>query len=183
MISLRAEVRALVARHVAHQVAQELEQLCSEEPQIRIAPAPADRFVKLSAKGARIASDVSDWAAVCDLRTNLTWTRQVLDCGEVNHATAMEAAAAVRLFGATDWRAPTIEEQLSIIDYARAEPALDTTYFDGKHGWAWTSTPAKGLSGYAWGVALDDGSSGRLHQDGGGFVRAVRAGQQLDIGL
>lgn len=181
MNSLRADVRALVARHVA----RELQQIYSEDQPIEpVSPRPAPvRFTKLSASAARLAEDASNYAAVYDSRTRLTWTRQILSCGEVNHAEAMEAASAVRLFDATDWRAPTIEEQLSIIDYARVDPALDTAYFDGKHGWTWTSTEAKGLSGFAWGVDLYDGYSCRSHQNGDGFVRAVRAGQQLDFGL
>ncbi|MGH9644781.1 MAG: DUF1566 domain-containing protein [Terriglobales bacterium] len=191
MRSLRADLNELVARHVSrHPTARVLtliEQLCDVESPGEtqdLHRADIERFTKISTECERLPSSATDWAAVHDSRTNLVWTRQVLDCGEVGHAEAMKAASAVRLFrDCAAWRAPTIEEQLSIIDYGRSEPALDTRYFDGKFGWTWTSTPAKALSGCAWGVGLDGGGSGRLRQDAGGFVRAVCAGQQLAFGL
>jgi hypothetical protein len=99
----------------------------------------------------------------------------------VNHADAMRAAGAVKLLGASDWRAPTIQERLSIVDYARIDPALDTDYFDGSSVWEWTGTIAAAPSEYAWVVNSDGGLSYRYPQSGRGYVRAVRAGQQLGL--
>ncbi len=143
----------------------------------------AARFTRLGADGRPTANVEDDWVAVYDSKTNLTWTRRVLDCGAKPWADALKAASQVRLFGKDDWRAPTIEEQLSIIDYTRCDPAVDTSFFGGEAGWCWTSTPAASPAGYAWGVFLGDGDSGRVSQAGDDLVRAVRSGQQLGLSV
>jgi hypothetical protein len=141
------------------------------------------RFVKVSSAGRALPKSAQDWACVYDAESKLYWTRKVLPCGAVPWQRAMDECLDLDLLNAADWRAPTICEQLSIIDYERSEPALDTEYFDGEHGWTWTSTPAKALSGCAWSVALPNGTSYRFPQSYGYLVRAVRAGQTLDLGL
>lgn len=116
--------------------------------------------------------------AVHDRKTGLTWSAGPLLAGkDMNYADAMKACAALDLLGQKDWRAPTIEELLSIVDYTRCDPAVDTDYFEGPFGWAWSSTLAKAPAGGAWGVSLSNGYSYRLNTDGTNRVRAVRAGQ------
>lgn len=188
MSTFRNDLQDLVSRHVARAPTQRLlrlvESLSGEEasaaPQTRDAGTP--RFINLGADG-RPAAAGADWVAVYDTLTRLTWTRQVLDCGEVTHEAAMAAARDVRLFGHDDWRVPTIQEQLSIIDYTRCDPAVDTAHFDGPAGWCWTSTLAAAPAGCAWGVGLGSGGSYRYYQSFRFHVRAVRAGQALDLGI
>ena len=188
MSTFRNDLQDLVSRHVARAPTQRLlrlvESLSGEEaapaPQMRDESLP--RFINLGADG-RPAAAGAYWAAVYDTRTRLTWTRQALACGEVTHETAMAAARDVRLFGHEYWRAPTIQEQLSIIDYTRCDPAVDTAHFDGPAGWFWTSTLAAAPAGYAWYVDLGTGGSGRGYQGYHFLVRAVRAGQALELGI
>lgn len=191
MNTFQNDLKDLVSRHVARAPTQQLLRLVEslgsdDEPAAapnRTSDAVLPRFINLSAAGKPVAEG-ADWVAVYDTLTQLTWTRQVLDCGAVPHEKAMAAASAVRLFGYSDWRAPTIQEQLSIIDYTRYDPALDTAHFDGPADWCWTSTVAKYPSGYAWSVDLDDGNSFRDFQAFHFLVRAVRAGQLLlDLGI
>jgi hypothetical protein len=191
MNAFAKDIRNLIAQRLAvaadDDVIRLVAALCANDPVVEneaaYAVAASSRYTKIDAAGRPVAPSASDWVAVADAQTGLTWTRKVLDCGEVDHADAMKAAGAVRLFGATDWRAPTIQEQLSIIDYERFDPALDTTYFDGPAGWTWTSTLAKSPSDYAWSVDLTDGVSLRNPQSAHLRVRAVRASQQLVLGV
>lgn len=144
----------------------------------------AARFTKLLANGKPwLDPQDGECVAVYDSKTNLTWTRGVLE-GRRNWTESLAAAAAVRLFGKDDWRAPTLEERLSINDYTRHSPALDTEYFAQDSGWEWTSTPdAESPSVVAWFVGLGGGDSDRGLQSHVYRVRAVRAGQQFALGI
>lgn len=135
----------------------------------------AGRFTKLGSGGRPTSGD---HVAVFDSRTGLTWSAGPLLGGEdLTHAEALAACKALDLLGQKDWRAPTIEELISIIDYSRASPTVDTDVFAGPYGWTWSSTPASAPAGYAWDVYLNNGYSNHVHRDNHYRVRAVRAGQ------
>lgn len=135
------------------------------------------RFVNLDAAG---KPTIGEHVAVFDRKSNLTWSRGLVAGGSRNWKDSLAAAAAVRLLGKDDWRAPTLEERLSINDYTKHSPAIDTASFAKESGWEWTSTPdAESPSFYAWGVNLGVGGSFRDYQSNDCFVRAVRAGQAL----
>lgn len=137
--------------------------------------APTPRFINLDADG---KPTTGAHVAVLDNKTGLTWSAESLQSGkELNHADAMKACKSLDLLGYTDWRAPTIEELLSIVDYTRNAPAIHTDHFKGPSGWTWSSTLYTGASGYAWGVSLSSGYSYWFSQGGRLHVRAVRAGQ------
>jgi hypothetical protein len=114
-----------------------------------------------------------------DARTGLVWTRETLAGGRRKWADAKTAAADCRIGGFTDWRLPTIQELLSIVDYRRSEPAIDTA-FQCESTWYWSSTPsASSPSDFAWLVNFNGGYSGCYDQGYEGFVRAVRPGQLI----
>lgn len=145
------------------------------------------RFTKLLANGTRwLDPQDGECVAVYDSKTNLTWMSRLVAGDARNWKDSLTAAAAVRLFGKDDWRAPTIEERLSINDYTKHSPALDADYFEPseKSAWEWTSTPDASVpSGCAWFVNLSSGGAGRSGQGGHSQVRAVRAGQPLAFDL
>jgi Protein of unknown function (DUF1566) len=142
------------------------------------------RFVKLDAKGKPLPAAAPEWTATFDQEHKLIWTPRRLPCGAVNWKKAIAEAKKVRLCGWTNWAAPTRVQLLSIIDDTRHSPATNPAFFpDSQSGWEWTSTPyASSPAGCAWLVYFDGGNAGWSYQGGGGFVRAVRASQSLDIG-
>jgi hypothetical protein len=144
-------------------------------PKVPAAPKALARFVKLDAKG---NPTTGDHVAVHDSKTGLTWSAGPLQDGkDFTHADALKACTALSLAGHSDWRAPTIEELLSIVDYSRHSPAVSDV-FKGPYGWTWSSTvDASNPSGDAWSVFLHGGYSDRYSQSGRIHVRAVRAGQ------
>lgn len=163
-IAANETIEALSAGYAARQV-----------PIAGLAAGP--RFVNLGADG---KPTTGAHVAVYDRKTNLTWSRELVPGGSRNWKDSLAAAAAVRLLGKEDWRAPTLEERLSINDYTKHSPALDTAHFAKESGWEWTSTPdAEDPSFYAWGVGLGYGHSSRSFRSYRYLVRAVRAGQQL----
>lgn len=166
-IAANETIEAISAGHAARTTAPAL------------VPFPAEqRFVNLGADG---RPTTSDHVAVYDRKMGLTWLRGLVAGGPRNWKDSLAAASAVRLFNKEDWRAPTLEERLSINDYTKHSPALDTEHFAKESGWEWTSTPdAESPSDYAWNVNLGNGNSNRNNQSNHNFVRAVRAGEGQD---
>lgn len=107
----------------------------------------------------------------------LHWS-PTLDCGRVDHTGALKAIAKLNeqaFQGHTDWRLPEIHELLSLVDYIRADPAIDTERFpDTESAWYWTATPYAGVSGAAWVVNFLNGSAYWCDRNLDAFVRAVR---------
>jgi hypothetical protein len=138
------------------------------------------RFTNLDTNG---RPTTGEHVTVRDNRTGLEWTAAPIEGGKgYEHAAAMKACATLTLGGHKDWRAPTIQELLSIIDYGRKDPAVDPEHFKGPYGWTWTSTPYAGNpSGAAWLVYLLDGYSLWFLHGLDFHARAVRAGQQLGL--
>ena len=143
--------------------------LCSTEIEIAQAvPVTASRF--------ETRNDV-----VIDHHTGLMWDRKTMPGGRMPWAKAKEACSLYDLGGYNDWRLPTIRELLSLVDYERHEPAIDTSTFQCESAWYWSSTPYNPSPGdYARGVGFYDGYALWFGQDGGGFVRACRAGQSVE---
>jgi Protein of unknown function (DUF1566) len=144
--------------------------LCTDEVEIAqaVAPASASRF---ETRG----------NLVIDHHTGLMWDRQTMPGGRMPWAKAKEACSLYDLGGYMDWRLPTIRELLSLVDYQRHDPTIDTNTFQCESAWYWTSTPyAPSPGDFAWGVGFSGGFAGWVGQGYGGFVRACRAGQSVE---
>ena len=118
---------------------------------------------------------------VLDRLTGLMWSRTTLPGGRKSWSDAKAAASSMTLGSHTDWRLPTVRELLSLVDYERHDPAIDTTMFQCESAWYWSSTPyAPSPGDYAWNVNFDNGYASWGLQSGSGFVRAVRVGQSVE---
>ena len=136
------------------------------------------RFIRIGADGRPVDRDDEPHVAVYDVRRDLTWSRANVGSERLNWKDADAACRSLNLAGHQDWRLPTIQELLSIVDYERKEPAIDTALFDCEPSWYWTSTPAAASpAAHAWIVNFYDGNSDWLNRDYGYYVRAVRPGQ------
>ena len=107
---------------------------------------------------------------------NLLW-HTATSRDRLKHKDAEAYCAALRTAGHADWRLPTIQELLSLVDYTRHDPAIDTDKFpDTQSNWYWSSSPdASSPADYAWFVYFNYGAAACGDRDGTAFVRAVRS--------
>ena len=121
-----------------------------------------------------------------DTDTGLMWQRfnlgQVFENGQatgdaqrLNFDDALKEASECEHLGFKDWRVPTIKELLSIVDYERFNPAIDTNVFLGAvPDYYWSSSPVTDVSGNGWVVDFYDGYDDWYGKHYGNFVRLVR---------
>ena len=125
--------------------------------------------------------------------TSLMWKKCVqgrsgTDCTTGSSTTftwqnALKAAVADTTGTYTDWRLPSRNELLSIVETGCSSPAINTTLFPltPGSGTFWTSTPTQVDSpDDAWGVVFNNGSLARRSKSASYYVRLVRAGQAHD---
>jgi hypothetical protein len=188
MNAFRNDLRALVSRHVAAAPMGRVLDLVDTLSRPDISEvglsnfAPMPRFVRLAGDGEPWLDEKDgEHVAVHDHNTGLIWSAGII--GEADWEGAKKLASGCRLMGKDDWRLPTVQELLGLIDYERYEPAVDPGFFKGPYGYTWSSTVAKSPSGCAWDVDLSGGGSSRGYRSGRIHVRAVRAGQSLGLGI
>jgi hypothetical protein len=122
-------------------------------------PAPASPGKLAADQIAESYTDNGDMT-VTDNVTKLMWQQNV-DTNYRTQTVAIQQCASLSLAGYHDWRLPTQIELLSIVDYTRANPCLDATYFPGTPAYAfWSSTPYTPSNAFAWGVTFDYGTEG-----------------------
>ena len=115
-----------------------------------------------------------DQDTVTDSRTGLMWQRHTSE-KSFNLAEAKQYAAKLRLGGYEDWRVPTKEELLNIVDRTRTNPAIDIEVFPNTPSeYFWTVSPDAYSSSYAWIVYFSYGSSNDYGVSYNGRVRCVR---------
>ncbi len=110
-----------------------------------------------------------------------TWTGSTCS-GTASTFTGDAAKVLTSTFaGQTDWRVPTEEELLSLVDYSRYSPAINPTLFPNTSASYFWSASADAYSfSYAWSVRFDDGSAWNSDKSHAYQVRFVRAGQSFD---
>lgn len=96
-------------------------------------------------------------------------------CDTERYVITVNESYGASLCGAHDWRMPTVNELLSIVDYSKFGPAIDATYFpNSPSGHTWSSSPHASSNDYAW-VVYADGSAGNGVRSNGNYVRLVRS--------
>lgn len=188
--TIESELRGVASRHLdrasSTQLLSLIEQLIQSPPAIPTSPSESFTFIA-EPRFVRLASDGDAWldtsdgehVAVRDHLTGLEWSAGTI--GEAGWEGAKKLATDCTLLGKNDWRLPTVQELLGLVDYERWDPVVDPEFFRGPYGYTWSSTSRKGPSGYAWDVGLGNGNSGWSGQSSLHRVRAVRAGQSLSL--
>ena len=133
---------------------------------------------------ARSYTDNSD-GTITDNSTGLMWKKcseglSGSDCETgsattMNWTTATSTCESDETAGYTDWRLPNIKELLSIVDYGKVYPAIDTDVFPATVGdYYWSSTAYFGLPNISWSVDFYDGNTGYGAKGDVDYVRCVR---------
>lgn len=119
-----------------------------------------------------------DGKVVVDQATGLIWQQAGSD-GYISYKGAHGYVAELnrnKRSGFDDWRLPTLEEAMSLLEPEKRDGLYLDPVFDRKQQWIWTTDYPD--AGAAWVVAFNDGGC----YDGArvnyyGYVRAVRSGQ------
>lgn len=86
--------------------------------------------------------------------------------------------SSLMLDGYSDWRLPSVQELLNIIDLGKYNPAIDTTFQNTSSNDAyWSSTFIESNEPSAWGVYFNSGGGFTTIISSSHYVRCVRAGQ------
>lgn len=111
--------------------------------------------------------------AVYDANTKLTW-QQAADTRSYAWADAVSHCAGFGTDGSA-WRLPSFNELMTLVDFGRVDPALDSALFlNTGSDFFWSSSPGVGSSGTAWGVSFSKGSSGASLAASAARARCVR---------
>jgi hypothetical protein len=113
---------------------------------------------------------------VMDTNTGLTWEQNGLTIK--SWTGALDYCENLTLAGYSDWRLPNTNELLSIVDYGRYYPSIDTTFFPGTVASNyWSSTTFAYNTGFVWLVNFHRGYLDSISKTDSYYVRAVRSGQ------
>lgn len=110
------------------------------------------------------------WANGPNIPAPQPWNDAIANCEALDYA------------GHNDWRLPNIKELLSIVDYGRLKPAIDTSVFkyapSGSSDYYWSSTScAYSPGGSFWYVFFWSGEAQSAGISDYCYVRPVRGGQ------
>lgn len=132
-------------------------------------------FILLNQAGIAVPAKSTDGVIVHDTSTGLMWSADRIAPEELLEVPAHGAAAECRLGGFSDWRVPTVSERLSISDFGRFSPALNTDFFRPCEGWEWTSTECAWSRSDVWFVGSDGGNPSDGHRGASAWLRVVRS--------
>ncbi|MBM3254534.1 MAG: DUF1566 domain-containing protein [Candidatus Omnitrophica bacterium] len=117
---------------------------------------------------------------ITDNSTGLIWVKDGKSPGCADGATiiwkkAVDFCENLTYAGYSDWRLPNVRELLSLVDYSRSAPAINTTYFPNTALTDyWSSTTHALTTSQAWGVCYDYGRSFHFDKSETNYVRCVR---------
>ncbi|CAK0780913.1 hypothetical protein CCP4SC76_7640007 [Gammaproteobacteria bacterium] len=117
---------------------------------------------------------------ILDSQTNLIWDKSCKTNLTFDEALAYaDQANQDKYLGYNDWRVPTIQEILSLVDYTRHSPAStfpspSSTFPNMPSSYFWSSAPFASDSDFAWYVHFGYGSASYSYRSSGLAVRLVR---------
>jgi hypothetical protein len=117
---------------------------------------------------------------VTDKASGLMWQQET--GGEMNWGSALSYCENSSLAGYSDWRLPTIKELVSIVDWSKDNPAIETEYFPNTmSSYYWSSTSRHSTRAlYVYFIGSYVGYLAK-YKTGSCYVRAVRGGYGLAV--
>ena len=156
---------------------------CYDSSSSMICPAKGEDFfgqdVQYAALGfcapqSFIVQTISDQNVVLDNNTGLMW-QQTIPTLTYEWAEAGSYCENLEYAGYSDWRLPTPQELLTIVDNSKYGPAIDTSYFPGTpSNYFWSSSTYVNSTSSAWCVYFSSGGVGNNYKPSSGYVRCVR---------
>ena len=112
--------------------------------------------------------------------SNLMWENSIHSKDiKLNHNEALNYCKNIKTGTFQDWRLPTLNELLSLVNYNKVEPAIkkEITLISSKNMY-WSTTPYISNSNTFWGVSYKDGASKKASSNYDRYVRCVRVTQE-----
>ena len=103
-----------------------------------------------------------------DTKTGLEWSKE-------NYGPIIWHEVMKRFDGKKEWRLPTIEELVSLVDYTKCDPATELPNMLSSDYWSATTHAYR--TDYAWGVGFHYGGDYWCSKSDDDYVRAVRGGR------
>ena len=121
---------------------------------------------------------INEPGIVTDTKNNLMWKQEL----ESEKYTWDEAREITSDFGGySDWRLPTIQELVSLVDYTQHNPAIDEKAFPNQPcSVVWSGSPDAGGTNYAWAVYFEVGDVYYHFRNYNNAVRLVRGGGEIE---
>ncbi len=94
-----------------------------------------------------------------------------------NWTTAIDYCENTLAMGGYNWRLPSKNEMLSIVDYSQHDPAISPVFANRSSDLYWSSTTLANFTSYAWDVDFESGNVGVNNKVYVHYVRCVRGGQ------
>ena len=116
---------------------------------------------------------ISGKNVVIDLNTGLMW-QQTIPTSKYRWSNAGSYCSDLTYAGYDDWRLPTPQELLTIVDNSRYNPAIDTTYFPNTPSSQFWSSSTSSNTDFAWDVNFSSGGVGAPSKYNPFYVRCVR---------
>lgn len=117
---------------------------------------------------------VSNQNVVIDKNTGLIW-QQSIPKEKYKWEDAVYYCENLTYAGYSDWRLPTPQELLTIVNNSKSDPAIDTTYFPNTpSGNFWSSYTSVNGTNDAWYVYFDLGNVSDRSKTNNYYVRCVR---------
>lgn len=120
---------------------------------------------------------------VTDSQTTLEWQDDYSDNADSIKQTNWESAIDYCEGLGLDeggWRLPNKKELLSIVDYSRYNPSIDTAFTQTSDLY-WSSTTHANYTNHAWIVDFNDGYTSFYRKGSARYVRCVRSGSSLSL--
>ena len=158
-------------------------------------------FTKLDASGNSLSASATMWSCVKDNVTGLIWEVKTEDGGihdknityrwggitrQGNYGTQFYndwdrlviGSNSNNFCGNNDWRMPTTQELMSIVNNSRYNPALDVDYSPNSNsGTYWSASPYPSDTGIAFIVNFNNGNQNNSYRNFDKNVRLVRFGE------
>ena len=105
-------------------------------------------------------------------------TQDTSKCTDTSGDTAATYCSNLVLGGYEDWRLPTMDELISIVDKSKSNPAIDVSYFKNVvSDYYWSSSTAVSYERDAWSIYFYGSSDYWNPKSWSSYVRCVRDGQ------
>jgi len=138
-------------------------------------------FVSISLQANDVEKDTKRWVKmrneVKDTKLGLIWQdSKSTKTRKKTWTKGKKYCEKLSLSGAYNWRLPTYKELITIVDYTRYEPAVESTFeYTNVMGYYWTSDEVVTNDKYAWYVFFQYGLSYTYSKQKKSYIRCVRS--------